>query len=205
MKIHGLRIYPQSVEVIKGDGAPILLHGSVVEDCSDFFYAFRCLAAVWRGHLFAKDFTVNYDVSGRMENPIPGLRKEFGSSLVATDLDSQLMILKGDDFPRWVASMYFCEGALLPIFPEHPPFSLLKSLYWSRDFKLTSETWPKEMRAILHMWDDIYWQLFTTERSDLDALIRAHAGDPKLKMYFVDLDREYPDPSNQDLEPAFAP
>jgi hypothetical protein len=52
------------------------------------------------------------------------------------------------------------------------------------------------------MWDDIYWQLFTTERSDLDALMRAHTGDPKLEMYFVDLDREYPDPSNQQLQLA---
>ena len=53
------------------------------------------------------------------------------------------------------------------------------------------------------MWDDIYWQLFTTDRSDLRILIRAHAGDPKLKMCFVDFDREYPDPTNQELQPAF--
>jgi hypothetical protein len=52
------------------------------------------------------------------------------------------------------------------------------------------------------MYDDIYWQLFSTERSDLDALLRAHAGDPKLKMYFVDFDREYPKPSDQDLQLA---
>jgi hypothetical protein len=48
----------------------------------------------------------------------------------------------------------------------------------------------------------IYWQLFTTEHTDLNALIRAHTGDPKLKMYSVDFDREYPDPSNQELQIA---
>jgi len=58
------------------------------------------------------------------------------------------------------------------------------------------------MRALLHMWDDIYWQLFTTERSDLDFLIRAHAGDTRLKMYYVDFDREFPDPSNLELKVA---
>ncbi|MBD2101617.1 hypothetical protein [Leptolyngbya sp. FACHB-261] len=40
MKIHGLRVYPQSVEVIQGDSAPIFVHGSVSEDCSDFFYTY---------------------------------------------------------------------------------------------------------------------------------------------------------------------
>jgi hypothetical protein len=52
------------------------------------------------------------------------------------------------------------------------------------------------------MWDDIYWQLFTTDPADLDILIQAHTSDPKLKMYFVDLDREFPDPSNEELQPA---
>lgn len=202
MKIHGLRIYPQSVEVIRGDGAPIFVHGSVSENCSDFFYSFRPLAPAWHGHLFANEFGMSYDEKFKLEDPMPGLREQFGSSLVAADIDSQLLLLRGDDFNRWGASMYFCEGAFLPIFRKQPSFALLKRLYWGRDFRLNSDTWPDEMRAVLHMWDDIYWQLFTTERADLDILLRAHAGDPKLKMYFVDLDREYPDPSNQKLQVA---
>jgi hypothetical protein len=44
------------------------------------------------------------------------------------------------------------------------------------------------------MWDDISSQLFTTEPADLDMLIREYSGDPKLKLYFVDLDREYSTP-----------
>ena len=202
MKIHGLRIYPQSVDIVRGAGSPIFVQGRVSEDCSDFFYAFRPLAPAWRGHFFAETFGVSYDVKMQLEDPMPGLRQRFGSSLVGADLDSQLMLLNGDDFLAWGASMHFCEGAFLPIFPERPAFGLLKSLYWSRDFRLTSDTWPKRMRAVLHMWDDIYWQLFTADPADLDILIRAHANDPKLKMYFVDLDREYPDPSNEELQPA---
>src|SRR6188768_2309556 len=130
MKIHGLRIYPQSVEVVRGDGAPIFVHGSVSDDCSDFFYTFRPLASVWRGHLFAETFGVSYDEKMKLEDPMPGLREQFGSSLIATDLDSQLMLLRGDDFARWGASMHFCEGAFLPIFRARPPFDLLKRLYW---------------------------------------------------------------------------
>jgi hypothetical protein len=96
----------------------------------------------------------------------------------------------------------FCEGALLPIFRTVPTFELLTRLYYGRDFRLTSETWPVQMRALLQMWDGVYWQMFTTEQTDVDTVIRTHAGDPKFKMYVVDLEREYPDPSNQELEVA---
>jgi hypothetical protein len=205
MKIYGLRIYPQSVEVVRGDGPTMYVHGSVSEDCSDFFYVFRSLATAWGGHLFAKDFDMSYDENMKLEDPMPGLREQFGLGLVAADQASQVLLLRGDEFEQWGADMYFCEGAFLPMFREQPSFELLKRLYWGRDFQLTSETWPVQMRAFLHMWDDIYWQIFTTEYSDIDALLRLHAGDTKLKMYYVDLDREYPDPSNQELQLAIVP
>ena len=191
MKIYGIRIYPQSVEVDRSGSSPIFVHGRVSDDCSDFFYTFRPLAPLWRSHYFANEFTGSY------EDPMPGLREQFGSSLIAAD--SQFLLLHGDGFARWGNSLYFCEGALLPIFRETPDFKLVRRLYHD---DLISATWPGHMRALLHMWDDIYWQLFTTERSDLDFLIRAHAGDTRLKMYYVDFDREFPDPSNLELKVA---
>jgi hypothetical protein len=205
MKIHGLRFYPQSTEVIRAHGAPIFIRGRVSEDCSDFFYIFRPLASVWYGHLFAQTFGVSYDEGLNREDPMPALRGQFGSSLFAADVDSQLMLLRGEDFTRWGASMYCFEGAFLPIFRKRPTFELLKRLYWDHEFRLTSETWPGELTSVLHMWDDIYWQIFTTERTDLDVLLRVHSGDPILKIYWVDFDREYPDPSNKELLPATHP
>jgi hypothetical protein len=202
MKIHGLRIYPQSVDILEGDGAPIFVHGSVSDDCSDFYYIFRPTAHLWCGHFFANDFGVSYEDNGRLKNPVPGLRKEFGANFVTGHLDIQTLVLRGDGFDNWGRQMNFCEAAYLPIFRETPTFELLKRVCWDPKFRLASETWPNEMRAMLHMWDDMYWQLFTTNRSDLDALIRAHTGDPKIKMYSVELDREFPDPSNQELQPA---
>jgi hypothetical protein len=201
MKIHGLRICPQSVNVLPGHGAPIFVHGSVSEECSDFFYIFRPLAPILRGHVVANDFTVSHGASGR-EDPIPRFRKQFGSSFVAADLDSQIILLKGDDFLKWGAESHFCEGAFLSVFPKNPGFAFLNSLCRNRDFKLNSTNWPSEMRAVLHIWDDMYWQLFSVEGSDIDLLVRAHAGDPRLKMYFVDFDREFPDPSDGELQPA---
>ena len=197
MKIHGVRIYPKSVKVVHDVDTLIYVHGSVRNDCSDFFYIFRPLAPLWLGYLFANDFSASPG-----EDPLPKLRKDFGPSLVAADVDSQLMLLRGEDFAGWGASVHFNEGAFLPVFQESPGFDLIKRLYWDHDFSLTSKTWPGQMRAVLHMWDDIYWQLFSTERSDIELLIRAHAGDSKLEMFFVDFDREFPDPSNQKLQRA---
>jgi len=135
MKIHGLRIYPQSVDVGRSSGASIVIHGRVSEGCSDFFYSFRPLTSVWRNHVFAKDFCVTYDQAFKIEDPMPALHKQFGPSILSADVNSHLMLLKGDDFRNWGASISFREGAFMPIFREPPPFDLLKRLYWGRDFR----------------------------------------------------------------------
>lgn len=199
--IHGVRVYPDSVETVPGEGGPIYVHGRVSEDCSDFFYIFRPLAELWRGHYFAKEFPLTYGENG-LEDPIPGLRDAYGQSLVTADIKTQMAILKGDDFLEWGAAYYAVEGALLPIFSSVPSFDVLKELFWNRTFRLTPGTWPETCRAMLHMWDDMYWQLFTTVRGDVEQLVAAHSADPRLSLYFVDLEKEYPDPSNLALEPA---
>jgi hypothetical protein len=202
MKIHGIRIYPQSVKTVRGGGSPIFIHGRVSEEYSDFFYIFRSVAALWRGHFFANEFIGSYDKQMRIVAPMRELREQFGSSLLSVDAKSQLLLLKGDDFEQWGTSLRFDQGALLPIFSELPKFALVKKVYCGRDFRLSSKTWPTQIRGLIHMWDDIYRQFFSTERSDVDALVREHTGDSKLKMYFVDLDEEFPDPSNKKLRPA---
>src|SRR5215469_8564941 len=183
MEIHGIRIYPQSVKTVRGvNKSPIFVHGRVSKEFSDFFYTFRPLAPLWHGHLIANEFFSETEAKAQ---------EQFGSSLFAADIKNNLILLRGDDFLQWGASLHFHQAALLPIFREPPAFDLLKRLYGVSNFRLRSKTWPTQMRAVLHLWDDIYWQYFTTDRSNLDVLIRAHAGDSKLKMYFVDLDREY--------------
>ena len=174
--VHGLRIYR-----------------------NDLLGVFGPLAPAWHGHIFANDFGVIINAKGEVEDPLPQLRAQYGSALLAADVKSQFALLRGDDFGRWGKGVSFCEGALMPIFREAPSFGLLTKLYYDRGFRLTPETWPATMRALLQMWDGIYWQIFTTEKSDVDAVIRAHEGNPKFKIYVVDIEREYPDPSNQEL------
>lgn len=185
--VHGVRIYPRAAG---GDEA------------TDFLRIFRPLAAALRGHTVATDFMLSLDEEGNPEDPLPSLGERFGTSLLAVDVKQQLALLRGDDLEQWGAEIRVVEGALLPVFRDlPPPFEAVGRLF-RRDPGLTSATWPPGLRAVIQMWDDIYWQLFTTERADVDALIRAHAGDPALAMFFVELDREFPDPSNDPLRPA---
>lgn len=182
MIVHGLRIYR-----------------------NDLLGIFAPAATAWRGHIFANDFGLIVNSQGKIDDPLPALREQYGPALLAADVRSQFALLRGDDFCRWVKAVRFCEGAWLPIFREAPPFELLTQLCYSRKFRLTPKTWPKRMRALLHMWDGVYWQIFTTERSDVDAVIRAHEGKTDFKMFVVDLEREYPDPSDEPLETACHP
>jgi hypothetical protein len=202
MKIHGVRIYPQSVRKNVDSSTPIYVHDSVSSSCSDFFYTFRPIASLWKDCFLAMDFPIGYNDRGELEDPIPSLRQRFGSSLVTVDARSGLALLRGGGFEEWGSSLHFYESAFLPIFDRIPAFELLNHLYWSRDYRLTSENWPNDLRAVLHMWDDVYWQLFTPAQPSVEKLIQTHFKDPKLKMYSVDFDQEFPDPSNQELQIA---
>jgi hypothetical protein len=199
--IYGIRICPISVEVVNGVDAPIVSHNNVSEECSDLLHIFRALAPAFRGHFVADDFPVSYGLDGHRVDPLPRLREVFGSSLLDADVDSQVMLLKGDDFMQWGEWMYDDGWAFFPIFQEVPSFALLKQIFWGQP-RLASESWPASMRALLHLRDGMYWQFFTVDRADVDVLLQAHTNDPKLDMYFVDFDREYPDPSGQELQPA---
>lgn len=198
MKIHGVRIYTNCQMVLATD-CPMYIHDSLCRECSDFYFLFHPMAERWRDTVIADIFPVHYDGRGLVGDPIAGLREKFGSSLIDANVKSQFMLLRGGDFARWGPNMHYVEGAFLPVFQESPGYDVLNGIY----HKLTSDTWPAKMKGLVHMWDDVYWQYFSRDESDIEFLIQAHAQKhPKLEMYYVDFDREYPDPSNEDLKPV---
>ena len=206
MTIYGVRIYPQSLRVVQGAGAPILLHGRISEEVSDFFTIFGPLAQLWRQDFFVQGFGIEYDFdqNGQLAlvDPLPGLRKYYGEDLVNADVESQLVVTRGSGFADWGREAHYQEGAFLPVFVEVPSFGELKRLFWQRDFTLSCDTWPAQMKFVLQMWDDIYWQFFSRDKADIDLLIETHRADARLKLFWVDFDREYPDPSNGELRAA---
>jgi len=96
---------------------------------------------------------------------------------------------------------HFTNCGCLPVFHQPPRFDLLRQLFWSPDFRFTRATWPFGVNFLLHEWDGgVYRQMFSAHAADLQVLIDAHRNDTRLEMYQVDLDREYPKPSNQQLQ-----
>lgn len=201
MLVHGLRLYPQTVQIVRGVDAPIYLHGRLAEAASDFWTIFHPIVPMLQGRIAVASFGVAYDENFEMEDPWPALREQFGASLLDATLDGQLMLLDGDGFVDWGLHHADVCGCL-PIFDQRPDHDLARRVYWDHQAPLSSANWPAELRAIIHNWDDIYWQIFSTDPSDIATLIRAHAHDARLKLFRVELDREYPDPSNRPLDAA---
>ena len=139
--IHGLRIYPQTVEVQQGVGAQIFIHGNLSEEVSDLWYIFHPLAAALGAHVIANDFPLRLGDDGEYEDPVLGLRERFGPSLVTADVKTQLMLLNGNGFADWAPDVHFTQGTLLPVFRTAPPFDVLKRVFWETgNFGMTSIT-----------------------------------------------------------------
>ena len=205
-EIRGLRIQPDSTMV--GQGAvPMLFHGNVSEDCSDFWYIFRCMVPVFDGLLFADSLGVvyEYDESGNRVEQRALLGARYGRHVAACDEQRQLILLQGSGFMSWGMDRRFCQGAFVPLFGEAPSFDTVDELFRGSDEAIRSGAWPDEMRALMYMWDDIYWEYYTREPSDIDRLLLAHQDDRNLKLYRVDIGEDYPNPREVELPVARLP
>lgn len=172
---------------------------------SEFQRLFERCESLWQGHSIVMDFGVTIGEGGQVENPVPGLKAEFGNSLVAADLESRLLMLDGNCFELWAPHLAHHPGTILTVFRRQPSLKQLRRLYWDRSFRLTSETWPTQMRAVLHEWDDTFWQLFSCVSSDIEGIVRTHGNDDGLSIHPVQIEREFPNPSNAKLKRAFGP
>lgn len=205
MNIHGVRFYSQAVQAINPNDATIFLHDRLSEATSDFYYHFHPLVDTWRDLFFISDYsTLNlWYENEKFRDPEQELKCRFGDDLYAHDTKRQTVILRGGSFSKWAPQLRSCEGMLVYVFGQAPSFELLETLS-SREFSLTPFSWPNELRAVLHNWDDMYWQVFTNEPSDIECLVRYHFDNPRLKMFLVDMDLEFPSPSNRELQPVIS-
>ena len=201
MKIHGIRFYPQTVAIKPTGAGALIFHGTLSKKFSDLYYIFRPLESDWTNLVLEANCVTLLGEACEEDQVIARLRARLGSGLEGVDIERLLALVRGSSFPMWAPQARSHQAEFIPVFKELPSPQFRKRFH-SASVKLRSSKWPKEMRALVHMWDDAYWQLFTTERTDINALIRAHSRDPKLKMYTVDFDLEYPEPGNTKLQPA---
>jgi hypothetical protein len=199
-QIYGIRFYPQTVKIVQGIGAPICLHDRLAERTSDIHYIFRPLGEFLRSKFITDDFCVCYDERGILEDPVPGLKERYAQNLVGWDLKRQIVFLDGSAFDVWGPNVYSCEGAFHQVFEKGILGGAVGEIHELDDALADfQDAWPDGLCSIIHMWDDIYWQYFTVDHSEIDLLVEAHRRDTRLKMFEVDVRKEYPDPSNEDL------
>jgi hypothetical protein len=194
MKIHGIRIYPdiQTVQTPAGEG---LRHGTLDEKESEFFFLFRHLAPLLTDSLVGRDFTIELDRRGRRIDATAALESTYGPDLAHVDGENQICLLRGSGFRIWAKNIHLYESAILPIFSTQPPPDVLRRVFWPRDGKdVSSRSWPREMTGLIHLWDDVCWQFFSVRRAGVNAIIRAHGRDERIRIYDIDLDLEFPDP-----------
>jgi len=169
---------------------------------SDFLYIFRAIAPQLSNLLVARAFSSEVSGSGQVIPQRPHLEEEYGESLVDLDEERQLMLLDGSRFLSWASKFRCQEGEFLPVFEEAPKFELLETLFWRSDEDIQAGRWPQEMRSLIYMWDDIYWEYFSTRRADVETLIATHYGDDRLSLHISDISVDYPEPRNLELSRA---
>lgn len=196
MRVYGIRVCPQSWLLPQSEGE------SEGENTTDFWYIFKHLAPRWPDCYFAAGFeTVSTNRSG-IEDPIQALRERYGPDFLAANLQRQTLLLRWAAFELWAVSKLSNEGFAVDVFKGPLSSGDADRLFRPNGLRSISGHWRPNQQAIIHCWDDIYWQMFTTDRSAINELIRIHDGDAKLKLYAVDFAHEFPEPSNRELQPA---
>jgi len=199
MTIGGVRVYPQTTKVERGaGGTPIFCHGRISHEVTDFYYLFSPMMHQWSGSYLATEFAVDLDEVTGEATPVAEVQA-LGRSIAAMDMERQLMVLQAATFNEWGKELHFFHGALIPVFWEIPDTELLRKFYWDETYMLSSANWPPPLRAVLHLYDDVYWELYSSLEADLQNFIRVHRDNPRLRLYHVELDAEYPTPSNKPL------
>jgi len=200
MIIHGVRFYPQTVSTTTTPAGKILFHGRLSKKYSDLYYIFRPLTAAW-ADLILEIHCARLSESGDDAQAPERLHERFGAELEELDFERRTAFVRGSSFPAWAPNAHSIQADLIRIFDRVPSPQCRKRLD-SAAFRLRPSKWPKELRAVIQMWDDIYWQLFTPVESYIETLISSHSNDPLLKAYHVDLTDEFPEPGDKKLRPV---
>ena len=200
MTIHGVRFYPQTVSTTSMSAGKILFHRRISKKYSDLYYIFRPLTAAW-ADLILEIHCARLGESGDDARAPKRLHERFGAELEELDFERRTAFVRGSSFPAWAPNAHSIQAEFIRIFDRVPSPQSRKRLD-SPHFKLKPSKWPKELRAVIHMWDDIYWQLFTPDPSYIHTLISRHSNDPLLKAYHVDLNDDFPEPGDKKLRPV---
>jgi hypothetical protein len=191
----GLRFYRSSVRQTRGNGVPILVHGQIEPGRSDFDVIFRCLYPRWKPLCILSEHW-RFEPEQRRD-----MLRHVRGGMIWANGDTSLILHHARVLERRGRSMQEFEGNTLLLYAEPPP----ETLSWEEYLCIAGHgerSYPAAIRTVLHNFDGIYWEIYSTDPSDLDLLISEHRGNDALQMFRVEFGADFPTPGNRSLQRA---
>ena len=179
-KVHGIRSYFGNSEK------------PASETCNDIQRLFDGMAGHFKQYGFTDEFGINYNDDPR--KVAVGL---YGAHLLEVCDKSQVALISGERFRKWMAESNVYEGFFhMVVRLEEEREGWTDDIYHS----LNTRTWPSWLVAVIHMWDDSYWEFYSREKALVDGFFELHRLNQSLDLFRVELDLDFPDPRNTTLE-----
>jgi len=191
--MQGLRFYNQAIEEQNWSGAAAFIHHPLTGNHSDFSYLFNgVLPLLNGGWIFPRDMVWScddYDSEAVVKTI--GQLEQFPGAL-SSDRLGELANHVDDDWNT--------------VFVHHNPkkadaLQSRKQLNRSgSDYGVLQNMIESGEVTLMHSWDGVFWQIFSSHPGVISQLIKQHCDDKKLAVYCVNFAMEYPNPSNQKLQ-----
>jgi hypothetical protein len=194
--VAGLRFYRKSVCVESNRGTPVFRHGSIESGRSDFDLIFRCLYPRWIRKVFVDPYCSGDD------EYISELKGKFGDKLLWATPATSVRAFRAtalDSLGFGIPEFDSCE---LLVYNIQPNASLTFEELAIPQYADGRNEWRDGLHCVLHNFDGVYWELFSTDQGDYRKLLETHSQNGALTMYWVDFQADYPTPRNFELRPA---
>lgn len=193
----GLRFYRSSVRVERGKGVPIFVHGEIESGRSDFDFIFKCLYERWSARFVLSEHCCF------AENDREDVLMHVKDGLIWANGETSLLLHEGSFLPSFGREMPEFDGSILVILRD----CIDQGFTWKKFLDLANGNLVEvgdsaAVCGIVHNFDGVYWELFPADAEELEILLTTHRGNKALKMFWVDIAKDYPTPANRSLAEA---
>lgn len=197
-QIHGIRLYPKADKAITGsDGSRLYVHRGFDGEKSDFEFVIGPIAEFLNGLWLESQIGLSYNQNGSFDIQYGIDSARLMPSIIYFPI--QVAVYKVNELASWSRSVSPSEGACYKFYTKQPDYrNFTRKDYISY---VRTVMWPLHTHSIIHMWDDVYWELFTRSKAVARSFAKYHASTGKSDVYKVDFARDYPNPTNDRLEP----
>jgi hypothetical protein len=196
--VPGIRFYPSSISVDPNGGTPIFMHGTIQEKRSDFDFIFEPLYPLWKDFVFLDNSGLFHiydsDLTREEEDRLCEKRDSYVIRREKDHFGNTLELMACSVFGEFGKYVYEFEGAGFCVL--EPGISIECAL------RIEKEVWglrtlqelPQGVICLLHNWDGVFWQIFSTDLKYLNILQAVHGGSKVVPAYWVELSEDFPNP-----------